>query len=189
MKRYFFLILVATIIFSGVNTPCSATSNPISPHWKFTVDAELNSPLVGSLAGGTDLFNTVAVAARLGAHKNRIGVFAFGEYGRFKEPSYNIQVSNTLLSIGGGGTLGYFKNRLLAMVQIGATILLTESFQNPKNTVGMFTEIRPAGFYFPFKRINLQIYPITLSWIMPVLQNVPLFYIHYRTAISIGGTF
>ncbi|MBN2341968.1 MAG: hypothetical protein JXX29_03100 [Deltaproteobacteria bacterium] len=182
------LVLCITLLTASSLGATEPTADPLS-RWQFTVDAELNSPLIGAMTGNGNWFDTVAAAARIGIHKKRIGIFAFMEYSIFTEPSYDDEVSNRLLSFGAGTSFDYFHHRMRAMIQIGATALLTSSFQNEAGEIGMFNEIRPAGFVIPLKRVNLQIYPITLSWIMPVLENIPLFYIHYRTAVSVGGTF
>ena len=163
------------------------TSEP--QKWCFTADVELNSPLIGSLAGGDSPFDTFAVNIRLGARKKRVNIFGFAERGHFDEPSYDPDVSNDLFSFGAGGSISYFHSRMRTMLLLGATVLLTDSFQNERGTMGFFSELRPAGFEFSFGEFNLQLYPITLSWLIPVMQNIPLFYVHYRTAISIGGTF
>ncbi|MBN2714217.1 MAG: hypothetical protein JXX14_00100 [Deltaproteobacteria bacterium] len=160
-----------------------------SDRWRFTADFELNTPLIGALAGGDRLLNTRAAGLRLGAGKGRFNIFGFAERGHFEAPSYDEDVSNDLFSAGMGGTVSYFHHRMRSMLLLGTTVLLTESFQNERGTIGFYSEIRPAGFEIPFGDFNLQIYPITLSWLIPVLQNIPLFYVHYRTAISIGGAF
>ncbi|MBN2531125.1 MAG: hypothetical protein JXR76_32370 [Deltaproteobacteria bacterium] len=157
--------------------------------WHFSADVELNSPLIGALVGGTRLLNTWAVGIRVGAERERVGMYAFLERSHLEEPSYNDDVSNDLISFGGAGWVSYFENRMRSMILLGTTILMTESFQNPQGTMGLYSELRPAGFVFHIGKANIQLYPITLCWLVPVLQNVPLFYLHYRTAVSLGGTF
>ena len=196
MNTYFspglvLLFLIFSSVASGNDSENVQQIGPASTanRWHVLVDVELNSPIIGAISGGDRLFNTRAVQARIGAGKNRLGILGFVERGHFEQPSYADDVSNDLLSFGAGASWSYFEHRMRSMILLGTTIMLTDSFQNDRGTMGLYSEIRPAGFVVRIGELNLQIYPISLSWLIPVLQNIPLFYVNFRTAISVGGTF
>jgi hypothetical protein len=196
MNRYLsfgfvLLILIASSVASGNDSEKAPLvgPKPTADQWHFMVDVELNSPIIGAISGGDRILNTRAMQARIGAGRDRLGIFGFVERAHFEEPSYADDVSNDLFSLGAGASWSYFEHRMRSMILLGTTILLSDSFQNDRGTMGLYTEIRPAGFVLKFQEFNLQIYPVSLSWLIPVLQNIPLFYVHFRTAISVGGTF
>lgn len=163
--------------------------SPLCSRWSVSAELELNSALLGTMVGGDNGYGTGSLATRIGAKKGQFYLFVFAEYGFFGNPAYGDDISNTLLNTGGGASIQYFDKKMSAMLCLGPSILLTKSFQNNPGTTGIFAEIRPAGFHFQLAKISFQIYPITLAWIMPIMQNIPLIYIQYRTAISIGGSF
>ena len=191
---FLLVFLQVSVAFADDASAVNGDQTLTTPHtktvkWRFLAELEVNSPVIGALAGGDRLMNTRAFQLRLGGFKKRVSVFAFFERGHFEEPSYDDDVTNDLFSFGAGGAFGYFKNRMNTMLLLGTTVLLDDSFQNERGTMGFYSEIRPAGFEIPLGDFHLLIYPITLSWLIPVLQNIPLFYVHYRTAVSIGGRF
>lgn len=83
----------------------------------------------------------------------------------------------------------HLDGRVRTSLAIGPSVLLFDTGLDRRGNVGLYFELRPLGIRWSRPRATVVLDPLTFAVVAPVLTNIPLVQIQYRTAlqIEIGG--
>jgi len=83
----------------------------------------------------------------------------------------------------------HLDGRVRTTLSAGPSVLLFDTGLDRRGNVGLYLELRPLGIRWPRPRATVVLDPLTFAVVAPVLTNIPLVQIQYRTVlqIEIGG--
>jgi hypothetical protein len=83
----------------------------------------------------------------------------------------------------------HLDGRVRTTVAAGPSVLLFDTGLDRRGNVGLYVELRPLGIRWSRPRATVVLDPLTFAVIAPVLTNIPLVQIQYRTTlqVEIGG--
>jgi len=83
----------------------------------------------------------------------------------------------------------HLDGRVRTTVSAGPSVLLFDTGLDRRGNVGLYLELRPLGVRWSRPRATVVLDPLTFAVVAPVLTNIPLVQIQYRTVlqIEIGG--
>lgn len=76
------------------------------------------------------------------------------------------------------------RDRLRTSLMLGPSFLLFDTGLDDAGSVGFYGEARPLGVLFHFPRMSLILDPFTISLVAPVLSQIPLLRVAYRSVIQ-----
>ena len=121
-----------------------------------------------------------------GVRWGRFGVFGQIEHDVWVETELAVQLERGVLSLAVGGEYHYAHDRVRASLAVGMSVLLEEQPLDPAPSFGLFGELRPTGLRWSRGRWwTVQLDPIGLAILAPVLREPRLFEIQYRATLTI----
>ena len=83
----------------------------------------------------------------------------------------------------------HLDGRVRTTLSAGPSVLLFDTGLDRRGNVGLYLELRPVGIRWSRPRATVVLDPLTFAVVAPVLTNIPLVQIQYRTVlqIEIGG--
>lgn len=83
----------------------------------------------------------------------------------------------------------HLDGRVRTTLSAGPSVLLFDTGLDRRGNVGLYLELRPVGVRWSRPRATVVLDPLTFAVVAPVLTNIPLVQIQYRTVlqIEIGG--
>lgn len=155
----------------------------------FFVQGEMGVALFGRLVAMENPFNTFAYGARFGVRPGRWDFFLHVEQAFYGSPKLGEELTNSVFNAGLGAGFTYFDGHVRASLSVGPCVLLTSSMINDPGTVGFYVEARATQLRFPVGRIIVVVDPLTFSLAVPVVVNVSLVHISYRTFVGVEVEF
>ncbi len=114
------------------------------------------------------------------------GVFGLIEHDMWVQTELDVELQRGVLSVAVGGEYRYANERVRASLAVGMSVLLEEQPLDPAPSFGLFGELRPTGLRWSRGRWwAVQVDPIGLAIIAPVLREPRLFEIQYRFTVTI----
>jgi len=176
---FLLMLLLAAPVHATPTDPVRRGQGP-----RFHATAVVSSAVMGAIAG-REWHNTMAWGGTFGIGTRRFSAFVSVEHGFYGYGAGGPHLSNEVLNGGLGVKWGFFDDHLRASVVSGPAVLLTDSFRTDAGSVGLFFEVKPVGFRIPAGKVFIEIFPLSFSWVMPVVQGIPLVYLNYRTSIDL----
>lgn len=78
----------------------------------------------------------------------------------------------------------WVRDRIRTSLMLGPSFLLFDTGLDDAGSVGFYGEARPLGVVFNFPRMSLSLEPFTISLVAPVLRQIPLVRVAYRSVIQ-----
>lgn len=78
----------------------------------------------------------------------------------------------------------WIRDRIRTSLMLGPSFLLFDTGLDDAGSVGFYGEARPLGVVFNFPRMSLSLEPFTISLVAPVLRQIPLIRVAYRSVIQ-----
>lgn len=78
----------------------------------------------------------------------------------------------------------WIRDRIRTSLMLGPSFLLFDTGLDDAGSVGFYGEARPLGVVFNFPRMSLSLEPFTISLVAPVLRQIPLVRVAYRSVIQ-----
>lgn len=154
------------------------------------VQAESNISVLGEMVSGSAKPGSFGYGLRIGFRKNRWDAFVQAEHGLWRDDEGVDSLSIQTMNVGVGVGLSYFERHMRASLAIGPSILLTPSQLDDAGAVGIFLDLRPAGFRWPVgEHVVVELNPLTFAIVMPTMTGIPLLYFTYRTALLLEVMF
>lgn len=76
-------------------------------------------------------------------------------------------------------------DRVRTSLMLGPSFLLFNTGLDDAGSVGLYAEARPLGVLFHFKHLSLALEPFTLALVAPVLRQIPLVRVSYRSVVQL----
>ncbi len=141
----------------------------------FNDDAE-NS----NIAGG------FGYAGRLGWRNKKWGVFAQFERDFWMISEVDLDLVNGVLNFAAGAERLSFKDRVRSSIAFGTSTLMFDTVFDEAGTTGLFLDLRPISLRWPVSRkVTLEVSPISVTLLAPVLGNPGIRKIEYRTVLTV----
>ena len=90
------------------------------------------------------------------------------------------------LNIGLGTHIYFYQKRVRMSISGGASIMLSDNILDESGRVGFYLDLRPGALVWPIAdKWSLKLDFITLNFVAPVLDGIPLIIIEYRSILSL----
>lgn len=94
---------------------------------------------------------------------------------------------DSVLNIAVEGALLSFRERVRHAIALGTSTMLFDTALEERGHTGLYLEAKPVGLRIPLRRgWRLEIEPLNVSLMAPVLDGIPLYQLAYRTTVGIG---
>jgi hypothetical protein len=154
------------------------------------ISLEGNASLLSDLFGKSLFSGTVSYSLRGGYRWSGWGVFAQIEHNMWHAMEFENELDLGALNVGVGGEYIYASGLIRSSLAIGPSVLLADTPLDRAGSVGLFLDIRPAGFRFhAHDHLAIGFDPITFSIVAPSLKGIPLFRVIYRTNLYLEAVF
>ncbi len=163
-----------------------APAPDIAPVRRTYVVAELHVSALSDVADRSVLAQTFGYAVRVGYRWQRLGTFVHVEHNLWRTADIEDRLVAGALNVGVGWDFLYADGFVRTSVALGPSILLYDTFLDRAGEAGLFFDLRPLGLrWVVHEQWRLGLDPITFTIAAPVLRNVPLVYVQYRSAFSV----
>jgi hypothetical protein len=128
---------------------------------------------------------TMGYAVRGGYRWRRWGLIAELERNYWLPTELSNQVRPGALNLGVGGELLSAGGLIRTSAVIGPSILRFDTGLDDRGSVGLFVDLRPAGFHWTLTRhLALMLDPLSLALVAPVLGSPGIRQVEYRTLLG-----
>ena len=175
-----FLILVATAV------PAAAQDELTGPF----VAVEGHQSLLTGVANRTLLNVTAGGGLRAGYRWDGWGVFAHFEQNLWQTTEMDSKIVQGAFNLGVGGEYIYADGFVRTSLEVGPSILLFDTLLDDAGSVGVFVDLRPVGLRWnPWEKLHIVAEPLTLAFVAPVLDGIPLIQVEYRSVLGVEWAF
>ncbi|MFT5352826.1 MAG: hypothetical protein ACI9KE_000023 [Polyangiales bacterium] len=153
--------------------------------WRFVGAFSIHGSLLSSVAGRSTLDLTYGAALRFGARRGSNQLAFLIDYSGWQSLEDRSVITFATINLAAEYTRTFFSDVVAASLAAGPSILLTETLLDDAGSVGLFVELRPAGFRWRTKHINIGLDPLSFTIVAPVLGALPLVRVQYRTTLTL----
>lgn len=153
--------------------------------WRFVGAVSLHGSLLSSVAGRSTLDLTYGAALRAGVRRGSNQLTFVVDYSGWQSLEDRSVITFGALNLAAEYTRTFFGDVVAMSLAAGPSILLTDSILDDAGSVGLYIELRPAGFRWRFKHVNIGLDPLSFTVVAPVLGALPLVRVQYRTTVSV----
>lgn len=141
-------------------------------------------------SGGSLLGLAFGGGLRGGVRNERWGVFLHVENNVWGGTNYDAGLVPGVFNVGLGGEHRFADGLIRTAVTLGTSTLLFDTVLDKAGSTGVYLDVRPLGIRWRIARSQFAfgIDPIGLTFMMPVVQGLPLVRIQFRTSIVLEFT-
>ena len=94
---------------------------------------------------------------------------------------------DSVLNIAAEGALLSFRQRVRHAVALGTSTMLFDTALEDRGHTGLYLEAKPVGLRIPLAQgWRIEVEPLNVALMAPVLDGIPLFQLAYRTTVGVG---
>lgn len=153
--------------------------------WCFVGAFSIHGSLLSSVAGRSTLDLTYGAALRFGARHGSNQLDFVADYSGWQSLEDRSVITFGTLNLAAEYTRTFFSDVIAVSLAAGPSILLTDTLLDDAGSVGLFVELRPAGFRWRMKHVNIGLDPLSFTLVAPVLGALPLVRVQYRTTLTV----
>ncbi|MFK8002149.1 MAG: hypothetical protein AB8H86_21320 [Polyangiales bacterium] len=153
--------------------------------WRFVGALSIHGSLLSSVAGRSTLDLTYGAALRFGARRGSNQLDFVADYSGWQSLEDRSVITFGTLNLAAEYTRTFFSDVIAVSLAAGPSILLTDTLLDDAGSVGLFVELRPAGFRWRMKHVNIGLDPLSFTLVAPVLGALPLVRVQYRTTLTV----
>lgn len=154
------------------------------------VQAEVHLSVLSDAADRALLAGAFGYAFKGGYRYKGWGFYLHIEQDFWVTTELDAKVVQGAVNIGFGVELTYARGFVRSAFALGPSILAFDTALDKAGSTGVFFDLRPVGLRFTVHRyIVIGLDPLTFTMVAPVLDEIPLINIEYRTVVYVEGAF
>lgn len=154
-------------------------------YWRFVGALSIHGSLLSSVAGRSTLDLTYGGALRFGARHGSNQLTFVADYSGWQSLEDRSVITFGTLNLAAEYTRTFFSDVVAVSLAVGPSILLTDTLLDDAGSVGLFIDLRPAGFRWRMTHVNIGLDPLSFTVVAPVLGALPLVRVQYRTTLTV----